>query len=128
MSAAATTAAKWKRLARRCIDQEANRELFKEQVEIVFKAFDDKSFSHKGKHYAIPTDVPYQGYQLKELTLVSRPVNLPVECWQPIVSASTRGIDFMLRHGVGASSAAALQRWRRGPYTGLPARCELDGP
>src|SRR5438309_559302 len=82
------------------IDQEASSELFAEQVESVFKAFNTESFSHKGKHYAIPADVPSPGYQLKELTLVPRPVNLPVECWQPIVSASTRGIEFMLRHGI----------------------------
>ena len=82
------------------IDQEANRELFEEQVEIIFKAFNTESFSHKGKHYTIPADVPYRGYQLKELTLVPRPVNLPVECWQPIVSASSRGIEFMIRHGI----------------------------
>jgi len=82
------------------IDQEANRELFEEQVEIVFKAFNNESFSHEGKHYTIPARVPYRGYDLKELTLVPRPVNLPVECWQPIVSASKRGIEFMVRHGI----------------------------
>src|SRR5436190_442660 len=82
------------------IDQEANRELFEEQVEIVFKAFNNESFSHEGKHYTIPARVPYRGYDLKELTLVPRPVTLPVECWQPIVSASRRGIEFMVRHGI----------------------------
>jgi hypothetical protein len=81
--------------------QEADRELFEEQVEILFKAFNNDSFSRKGKHYTIPADVPYRGYQLKELTLVPPPVNLPVECGQPIVSASTRGIEFMVRHGIG---------------------------
>ena len=35
--------------------------------------------------------VPYRGYELKEITLVPRPKTLPVECWQPIVSASPRG-------------------------------------
>jgi hypothetical protein len=30
------------------IDQEANRELFEEQAEVVFKAFNNESFSHKG--------------------------------------------------------------------------------
>src|SRR5271156_4093743 len=103
------------------IDQEANRELFEEQVEIVFKAFNNGSFSHKGKHYTIPADVPYRGYQLKELSLVPRPVNLPVECWQPIVSASTRGIEFMVRHGIkglvggGAATMAEgpIQAYRR---------------
>jgi alkanesulfonate monooxygenase SsuD/methylene tetrahydromethanopterin reductase-like flavin-dependent oxidoreductase (luciferase family) len=60
-------------------DQHANRELFEEQVEIMFKAFNNESFSHQGKHYTLPPDLPYRGYDLKELTLVPRPVNLPVE-------------------------------------------------
>jgi alkanesulfonate monooxygenase SsuD/methylene tetrahydromethanopterin reductase-like flavin-dependent oxidoreductase (luciferase family) len=97
------------------IDQEANRELFEEQVEIVFKAFNNESFSHKGKHYTIPADVPYRGYQLKELTLVPRPVNLPVECWQPIVSASTRGIEFMLRHGIRGLVGGGAATMAEGP-------------
>ena len=70
------------------LDQNANRELFEEQVEIIFKAFNNERFSHKGKHYTLPPEVPYRGYQLKDLTLVPRPVNMPVECWQPIVSAN----------------------------------------
>ena len=36
------------------IDQDANRELFEEQVDIIFKAFNNESFSHKGKHYTLP--------------------------------------------------------------------------
>ena len=54
------------------IDQNANRELFEEQVDILFKAFHSDSFSHKGKHYTLPPEVPYRGYTLKELTLVPR--------------------------------------------------------
>jgi hypothetical protein len=50
------------------LNQEANRELFEEQVEIVFKAFNNGSFSHRGKHYTLPPEVPYRGYALKELT------------------------------------------------------------
>ncbi|SVB37513.1 uncharacterized protein METZ01_LOCUS190367, partial [marine metagenome] len=65
-------------------DQVANRELFEEQVEIIFKAFNERSFSHHGKYYDIPPNVPYRGYDLKEISLVPRPKNLPVECWQPI--------------------------------------------
>src|SRR5580693_7301315 len=80
------------------IDQDANRELFEEQVEILFKAFDNESFSHQGKHYTLPPEVPYRGYQLKELSLVPRPVNRPVECWQPVVSASPRGLALMVKH------------------------------
>ena len=82
------------------IDQDANRELFEEQVEVIFKAFNNRSFSHQGKHYNIPPDVPYRGYDLKEITLVPRPRYLPVECYQPVVSASQRAMDFMVKYGI----------------------------
>jgi alkanesulfonate monooxygenase SsuD/methylene tetrahydromethanopterin reductase-like flavin-dependent oxidoreductase (luciferase family) len=97
------------------LDGEANRELFEEQVEIVLKAFREESFSHQGKHYTIPPEVPYRGYTLKEITLVPRPVRRPVEVWQPIVSGSLRSLDFMARHGIkGLVSGTAeelVQRW-----------------
>src|SRR5678816_994935 len=51
------------------LDQAANRELFEEQVEIIFKAFNEESFSHQGKYYTLPPSVPYRGYDLKHLTL-----------------------------------------------------------
>jgi len=82
------------------LDADANRELFEEQFEIIMQAFNESSFSHKGKHYTLPPEVPYRGYQLKELTLVPRPLHLPVEVWQPIVSGSQRGLDFMAKHGI----------------------------
>src|SRR6266576_770723 len=82
------------------LDQPANRELFEEQVDIIFKAFNNESFSHRGKHYTLPPEVPYRGYQLKELTLVPRPRRLPVECWQPIQGGSERALDFMAKHGI----------------------------
>jgi alkanesulfonate monooxygenase SsuD/methylene tetrahydromethanopterin reductase-like flavin-dependent oxidoreductase (luciferase family) len=81
------------------LDQAANRELFEEQVDIIFKAFNAAVFSHEGKHYTIPARVPYRGYDLKDLTVVPRPVH-PVECWQPIQSATPRGLDFMAKHGI----------------------------
>jgi alkanesulfonate monooxygenase SsuD/methylene tetrahydromethanopterin reductase-like flavin-dependent oxidoreductase (luciferase family) len=73
------------------IDNDANRELFEEQMEVIFKAFNEESFSHHGKYYTLPADVPYRGYQLKDITLVPRPVNRPVEIWQPIASGRTLG-------------------------------------
>ena len=82
------------------IDQDANRELFEEQVDIIFKAFNNDSFSHKGKHYTLPPEVPYRGYALKELTLVPRPKRLPVECWQPVQGGSERALAFMAKHGI----------------------------
>src|SRR5438552_5617496 len=36
------------------IDQDANREMFEEGVEVLFKAFEGKPFSHQGKYYTIP--------------------------------------------------------------------------
>ena len=82
------------------LDPDANRELFEEQVDIIFKAFNEQSFSHHGKHYDIPPKVPYRGYELEEISLVPRPINRPVECWQPIVSAGRRGLEFMAKHGI----------------------------
>ncbi len=104
------------------LDQEANRELFEEQVEIIFKAFNNESFSHKGKHYTLPPEVPYRGYTLKELTLVPRPLRLPVECWQPIQGGTARALDFMAKHGIqgvigggsaeGGAQARIMSEWQ----------------
>jgi alkanesulfonate monooxygenase SsuD/methylene tetrahydromethanopterin reductase-like flavin-dependent oxidoreductase (luciferase family) len=99
------------------IDQEANRELFEEQVEIIFKAFNNERFSHHGKHYTLPPEVPYRGYTLRDLTLVPRPVTLPVECWQPVVSASPRGLDFMVRHGIKGAVGGGAATLQQGPIT-----------
>jgi alkanesulfonate monooxygenase SsuD/methylene tetrahydromethanopterin reductase-like flavin-dependent oxidoreductase (luciferase family) len=82
------------------LDQLGNRELFEEQVEIIFKAFNEESFSHQGKHYTLPPQVPYRGYELQDLTLVPRPLRRPVECWQPIQGGSQRALDFMAKCGI----------------------------
>jgi alkanesulfonate monooxygenase SsuD/methylene tetrahydromethanopterin reductase-like flavin-dependent oxidoreductase (luciferase family) len=100
------------------LDQEANRELFEEQVEIILKAFEQERFSHKGKHYVLPPEVPYRGYTLKELTLVPRPIHRPVECWQPIVSANPRGLDFMVRHGIKGAVGGGAATMAEGPIKG----------
>src|SRR6266404_9165290 len=97
-------------------DQDANRELFEEGVDIIFRAFNEERFSHKGKNYTLPPEVPYRGYTLKELTLVPRPTRLPVECWQPIQSGSDRAFDFMAKHGIngviggGSAEGGAVER------------------
>jgi len=103
-------------------DSDANREIFEEQVEIMMKAFNEESFSHKGKHYTIPPEVPYRGYTLKEITLVPRPRTLPVETYQPLVSASQRAMDFMAKHGIkgivgggaatGGASDVVVKQWQ----------------
>ena len=103
-------------------DNEANREMFEEQVEIIMKAFNEESFSHEGKFYKIPPEVPYRGYTLKEITLVPRPRTLPVETWQPVVSASQRAMDFMAKHNIkgiigggaaaGGATDGVMRQWQ----------------
>jgi alkanesulfonate monooxygenase SsuD/methylene tetrahydromethanopterin reductase-like flavin-dependent oxidoreductase (luciferase family) len=97
------------------LDDAANRELFEEQFDIIMKAFNQEAFSHKGKHYTLPPEVPYRGYQLQELTLVPRPIHRPVEVWQPVVSGTPRAFDFMAKHGIkGAILGTATEyvdRW-----------------
>jgi alkanesulfonate monooxygenase SsuD/methylene tetrahydromethanopterin reductase-like flavin-dependent oxidoreductase (luciferase family) len=98
------------------IDQNANREMFEESVEILFKAFSGKPLSHKGKYYMIPPEAPYRGYTLKEITLVPAPERLPVECWQPIQSGSERAFEFMAKYGIsgviggGSAEGGAVTR------------------
>ena len=103
------------------IDQDANRALFEEQVEVMHKAFNMPAFSHHGRHYDIPPRVPYRGYELEEITLVPRP-KYPVEWWQPVVSASERGLNFMAKYGIkgmigggaapGGASDQVVQAWQ----------------
>ncbi len=85
------------------IDNNANFELFQEQMEIILKAFNEESFSHHGKHYDIPPKVPYRGYELNDITLVPRPIHRPVEIWQPI--ASGRSMDYIASKGFKAMVA-----------------------
>ena len=99
------------------IDQNANRDLFEEQVEIIFKAFDSDRFSHRGKHYTLPPEVPYRGYALKDITLVPRPIHRPVETWQPVVSASPRGLDFMVKYGIKGAVGGGAATMETGPIT-----------
>ena len=104
------------------LDNEGNRELFEDQVELILKSFHERSFSHHSKNYDIPPQIPYRGYELEEISLVPRPRHLPVECWQPVVSATQRGLDFMAKHSIkgiigggaaaGGATAKVMQAWQ----------------
>jgi alkanesulfonate monooxygenase SsuD/methylene tetrahydromethanopterin reductase-like flavin-dependent oxidoreductase (luciferase family) len=80
------------------LDNAANKELFEEQMEVLFKCFDEESWSHHGKHYDLPPAVPYRGYDLREITCVPRPLHRPVEIWQPIASGKT--LDYIATRGI----------------------------
>jgi alkanesulfonate monooxygenase SsuD/methylene tetrahydromethanopterin reductase-like flavin-dependent oxidoreductase (luciferase family) len=109
------------------LDQEANRELFEEQVEIIHKAFTQESFSHQGKHYTLPPPVPYRGYEMRELTLVPRPVHTPVEWWQPIVSAKPRALDFMVKYGIKGVIGGGAATMAEGPIHGYREAAQRAG-
>ena len=116
------------------LDQPANRDMFEEQVDIIFKAFNERRFSHHGQYYDLPPKVPYRGYELEELTLVPRPRSRPVDCWQPIQSATQRGLDFMVKHGIkgiigggvaeGGAMDKVVEAWRDALARG-GRECEL---
>ena len=80
------------------LDNDANRELFEESVELLVKALHDDELQHDGKHFQIPARVPYRGYDLESVTLVPRPLRRPVEIWQAI--SSGRSISFIARRGI----------------------------
>jgi alkanesulfonate monooxygenase SsuD/methylene tetrahydromethanopterin reductase-like flavin-dependent oxidoreductase (luciferase family) len=80
------------------LDNAANKELFEEQMEVLLKCFYEESWSHQGKYYTIPADVPYRGYQLKDITCVPRPIHRPVEIWQPIASGKT--LEYIAARGI----------------------------
>jgi alkanesulfonate monooxygenase SsuD/methylene tetrahydromethanopterin reductase-like flavin-dependent oxidoreductase (luciferase family) len=80
------------------LDNDANRELFEEQMDVLMKCFDEEAWSHEGKHYTIPPAIPYRGYELRDVTCVPRPIHRPVEIWQPIASGKT--IDYIATHGI----------------------------
>jgi alkanesulfonate monooxygenase SsuD/methylene tetrahydromethanopterin reductase-like flavin-dependent oxidoreductase (luciferase family) len=109
------------------LDQDANRELFEEQVEIIHKAFTQESFSHHGKHYTLPPAVPYRGYETKEISLVPRPIYNPLDWWQPIVSAKPRALDFMVKYGIKGVIGGGAATMAEGPIHGYREAAERAG-
>ena len=107
------------------IDNDLNRELFEEQIEVILKAFNSESFSHHGKNYTIPASVPYRGYDLEEITLVPRPLNLPVETWQPVVSGSS--IDFTVKNGFNGVVALTGEKLVDQAFHRFRDACESNG-
>src|SRR5258708_5365571 len=82
------------------IDADKNREMFEEGVQLMLKAFNEESFSFKGKYFTCPPEVDYRGYKMKEITLVPRPIHRPVPIYMPIASGTT--IDMMAKYRLKA--------------------------
>ena len=80
-------------------DDELNREVFEESMEIIRGALDNESFSFHGKHFDIPVaGIPDRGSTVQSLTLIPRP-NYPYEIWQAVTSPPTLDYVPVVGHG-----------------------------
>jgi len=80
-------------------DDEHNREVFEESMEIVRRALADETFSFEGKHFQLPVPgIPDRGTTVQHLTLVPRPL-YPYEIWQAVTSPPTQEYVAKVGHG-----------------------------
>ncbi|MDQ3810268.1 MAG: LLM class flavin-dependent oxidoreductase, partial [Chloroflexota bacterium] len=80
-------------------DDVYNRELFEEQVEIMKRAWHNETFAFEGKHYQLPPRaIDDRGRGVQTLTLIPKPLNTPVEIWQPVTSPKTAEYVARQRH------------------------------
>jgi alkanesulfonate monooxygenase SsuD/methylene tetrahydromethanopterin reductase-like flavin-dependent oxidoreductase (luciferase family) len=81
------------------IDDDLNREVFEESMEIIRRALTEESFSYEGKHFRIPIPgIPDRGSTVQELTLIPRPI-YPFEIWQAVTSPPTLDYVPVVGHG-----------------------------
>ena len=80
-------------------DDELNREVFEESMEIIRGALDNESFAFHGKHFDIPVPgIPDRGSTVQSLTLIPRPT-YPYEIWQAVTSPPTLDYVPVVGHG-----------------------------
>jgi len=80
-------------------DDTFNREVFEEQVQILKLAWHNETFTFSGKHYQLPPQrIDDRGRAVGSLTLIPKPLNTPVEIWQPVTSPPTAQYVARERH------------------------------
>jgi alkanesulfonate monooxygenase SsuD/methylene tetrahydromethanopterin reductase-like flavin-dependent oxidoreductase (luciferase family) len=80
-------------------DDDHNRAVFEESMEIVRRALDNERFAFSGTHFTIPVPgIPDRGSTVQELTLIPRPV-YPYEIWQAVTSPPTLEYVPVVGHG-----------------------------
>jgi alkanesulfonate monooxygenase SsuD/methylene tetrahydromethanopterin reductase-like flavin-dependent oxidoreductase (luciferase family) len=80
-------------------DDTYNREVFEEQVQILKLAWHNETFAFAGKHYQLPPQkIDDRGRGVQTLTLIPKPLNTPVEIWQPVTSPRTAEYVARERH------------------------------
>jgi alkanesulfonate monooxygenase SsuD/methylene tetrahydromethanopterin reductase-like flavin-dependent oxidoreductase (luciferase family) len=80
-------------------DDERNRRLFEESMEVVRRALAEEHFSFSGEFFQIPAPgLPDRGATVQHLTLVPRP-RYPYEIWQAVTSPPTLDYVPVVGHG-----------------------------
>ncbi len=80
-------------------DDDLNREVFEESMEIIRRALTEESFSFHGKHFDIPiAGIPDRGSTVQDITLLPKPI-YPFEIWQAVTSPPTLGYVPVVGHG-----------------------------
>lgn len=80
-------------------DDDLNREVFEESMEIIRTALANESFSFQGKHFSLPVPgIPDRGSTVQTLSLIPRPL-YPYEIWQAVTSPPTLGYVPVVGHG-----------------------------
>ena len=80
-------------------DDDHNREVFEEAMDIIRLALANERFSYHGKHFELPVPgIPDRGSTVQELTLVPRPRH-PYEIWQAVTSPPTLEYVPVVGHG-----------------------------
>jgi len=81
-------------------DDDRNRRVFEESMEIIRRALTQERFSFSGEFFQIPVPgIPDRGSTVQDLTLVPRPL-YPFEIWQAVTSPPT--LEYVPRVGHGA--------------------------
>ncbi len=81
-------------------DDDRNRRVFEESMEIVRRALSQETFEFQGEFFQIPVPgIPDRGATVQSLTLVPRPL-YPYEIWQAVTSPPT--LEQVPVHGHGA--------------------------
>jgi len=88
-----------------------------EQVDIIFKSFNERAFAHQGKHYTIRRGA-LPGLRGPGAHPGAAPEDAARRVLAPVVSASQRALDFMAKHGIKGFIGGA--RRQGGPATSGP--------
>ena len=80
-------------------DDDRNRRVFEESMDILRLALGEESFSYAGEFFQIPVPgIPDRGSTVQSLTLVPRPL-YPFEIWQAVTSPPTLEYVPVVGHG-----------------------------